>query len=294
MLKGSVVALVTPMQADGVIDEACLKDLVNWHIDQGAQGIIAAGTTGESATLSTKEQTQVIALVAETAQKRLPVFAGTGTNATRSTIEATKAAKAVGADGALVLTPYYNRPTQEGLFRHYMALAEALEFPLMLYNVPARTACDLLPKTIARLCEQAGHIIGVKEATGDLHRVAELKERCHEDFLLFSGDDATAMDFMLQGGQGVISVVANVVPKLVRQLCDTALEGDSARAHVLNSALALWYRRLSLEPNPIPVKWALQQMGKIPSGIRLPLTPLSEVFHEMMLEALEQIGVDHA
>jgi 4-hydroxy-tetrahydrodipicolinate synthase len=293
MFKGSVVALVTPMQVNGQVDEPCLVDLVEWHIKEGTEGFVVAGTTGESATLSEAERLSLIQLVVKQVHKRVPVFAGTGTNATASTIAVTKEAKAAGADGALVVTPYYNRPTQDGLFQHFSALAQALDFPLMLYNVPARTACDLLPKTVGLLADAFPHIVGIKEATGDLHRLAELKERCPQDFLIMSGDDATAMEFMLQGAHGVISVLSNVLPKAMRALCTAALSEDSARAHVLNESLAHWYRKLGLEPNPIPVKWLLQKMGKIPPGIRLPLTPLSSVFHAMMLTLLEQEGVNY-
>lgn len=290
MIKGSIVALVTPMNGDGSLDWDSLGKLVEWHIEQGTDAIVAVGTTGESATLDVDEHTHVIRYCVERAAKRIPIIAGTGANSTREAIELTEAAKAVGADACLLVTPYYNKPTQEGLYRHHMAIADAVQIPQILYNVPGRTACDMLPETAARLSAHP-NIIGIKDATGNVERGAAMMEMCGETFLVFSGDDATAVELMLRGAQGNISVTANVAPRAMAALCSAAMAGEADRARAINKPLELLHRDLFLEANPIPVKWALQQMGMIPEGIRLPLTPLSEQFHEPVRAALCAAGL---
>lgn len=290
MFKGSCVALVTPMQEDGSIDFVALEALVEWHIQEGTAAIVACGTTGESVTLTQDEQKKIIQKTLEIAKGRVPVIAGTGTNSTQKVIELCEEARQLGVAACLVVTPYYNKPTQEGLYRHYAAVAEAVDIPIILYNVPGRTAVDLLPETVVRL-SKINTIIGIKEATGDLGRLNELKGRCRKDFLFYSGDDATALEFMLQGGHGVISVTANIVPGMMQKMCDAALIGQVAKAKSLNAVLALVHKRLMIESNPIPVKWALNAMGRIAQGIRLPLTPLSEIHIPSVREALIQAGV---
>lgn len=290
MIKGSIVALVTPMNGDGSLDWDSLGKLVEWHIEQGTDAIVAVGTTGESATLDVDEHTHVIRYCVERAAKRIPIIAGTGANSTREAIELTEAAKAVGADACLLVTPYYNKPTQEGLYRHHMAIADAVQIPQILYNVPGRTACDMLPETAARLSAHP-NIIGIKDATGNVERGAAMMDMCGETFLVFSGDDATAVELMLRGAQGNISVTANVAPRAMAALCSAAMAGEADRARAINKPLELLHRDLFLEANPIPVKWALQQMGMIPEGIRLPLTPLSEQFHEPVRAALCAAGL---
>lgn len=286
MFEGSCVALVTPMTANGEVDEKALVDLVEWHIAEGTQAIVVVGTTGESPTLSEKEQMRIIALVVKTVQKRIPVIAGTGTNATTSTFAKTEAATTLGVDACLIVTPYYNRPTQEGLMQHYRQVATMVDIPIILYNVPSRTACDLKPMTVAHLSE-IPNIIGIKEATGDVSRVSTLKATCCDNFALYSGDDATAQDFMLAGGHGVISVAANIVPKLMQTMCRYAIEQNSKHANMLDEIMRPLYQMMAVEPNPIPVKWALQYLGKIAQGIRLPLTPLSTQHQEKLIEALQ-------
>lgn len=286
MFEGSCVALVTPMLPSGEIDENTLIDLVEWHISAGTNAIVAVGTTGEAPTLSDDEQYRVIDLVVKTAKRRIPILAGTGTNATHTTVAKTQAATALGVDGCLIVTPYYNRPTQEGLVQHYRQVATMVNIPIVLYNVPSRTACDLKPTTVAQLSE-IPNIIGIKEATGDLSRVAVLKATCRNNFALYTGDDTTALDFMFAGGQGVISITANVVPGLMRAMCQYALEHDKDRAKMLNDVLHPLHQMMMIEPNPIPVKWALQYLGKIAGGIRLPLTGLSEEHQNKMVEVLQ-------
>jgi 4-hydroxy-tetrahydrodipicolinate synthase len=290
MFKGSCVALVTPMQEDGSIDFVALEALVEWHIQEGTAAIVACGTTGESVTLTQDEQQKIIQKTLEIAKGRIPIIAGTGSNSTQKVIELCEEARQLGVAACLVVTPYYNKPTQEGLYRHYAAVAEAVDIPIILYNVPGRTAVDLLPETVVRL-SKINTIIGIKEATGDLGRLNELKGRCRKDFLFYSGDDATALEFMLQGGHGVISVTANIVPGMMQKMCDAALIGQVAKAKSLNAVLALVHKRLMIESNPIPVKWALNAMGRIAQGIRLPLTPLSEIHIPSVREALIQAGV---
>jgi 4-hydroxy-tetrahydrodipicolinate synthase len=290
MFRGSIVALITPMDADGAIDDASLRRLVDLHAAEGTAAIVAVGTTGESATLDEDEHCSVIARVVELAAGRLPVIAGTGANSTREAIALTRCAKASGADAALLVTPYYNKPTQEGLYLHHKAVAEAVDIPQILYNVPGRTACDMLPETVIRLSE-VDNIVGVKEATGDLERVHQVREGCGPDFALYSGDDATACDFMLLGGDGVISVTANLAPRLMREMCDAALAGERDRAHAVNQRLDALHRDLFVQSNPIPVKWGAAELGLCQKGIRLPLTWLSDQFHERVRAAMGQAGL---
>ena len=285
MFHGSMVALVTPMAADGAIDHECLDRLVEFHIDNGTDAIVAVGTTGESATLDTDEHCALIRAIVTRVRGRVPVIAGTGANATSEAIQLTRCALQGGADACLLVTPYYNKPTQEGLYLHYKAIADAVPIPQILYNVPGRTACDLLPATVARLTP-IPNIIGIKEATGDLTRAREILDRCGDKMDLYGGDDATAMDLMLMGGKGVISVTANVAPRLMHEMSAAALQGDRARAETLNEQLMPLHQELFIEANPIPVKWALSQMGLIQAGIRLPLTPLSAACHTRVRQAL--------
>jgi 4-hydroxy-tetrahydrodipicolinate synthase len=290
MVSGSVVALVTPMHASGSIDWTSLSRLVDWHVAEGSAAIVSVGTTGESATLDVDEHCEVIRRTVERAAGRIPVIAGTGGNSTREAIELTRAAQEAGATACLLVTPYYNKPTQEGLYRHFRAVAEAVDIPQILYNVPARTACDMLPDTVCRLAEVPG-IVGLKDATGDLERAREQLARLPRGFLLYSGDDATAVEFMLAGGQGTISVSANLVPGRLAEVCTAALAGDAERARALDARIAPLHRLLFLESNPIPVKWALAEMGLIESGIRLPLTPLSARHHATLRQALADLGL---
>lgn len=291
MFKGSMVAIITPMNADGSIDKKALHDLVEWHIESGTRALIVAGTTGESATLEPDEQFEVVSLVVKQVAGRIPVIAGTGTNSTRTTIKLTQNAKQAGANACLIVTPYYNKPSQNGLYQHYKTVAENVDLPIILYNVPGRTACDLLPETVERLAKVPG-IIAIKEATGKLERGTEIRNRCGKDFGIYSGDDATAMDLMLAGADGVISVTANVAPKKMAQMCDAALAGDRPLAEKINADLVLLHQRLFLESNPVPTKWALHNMGKIQAGIRLPLLPLDNKYHQEVKEALQNAGVN--
>ncbi len=290
MFRGSIVALITPMDAGGAIDDASLRRLVDLHVAEGTSAIVAVGTTGESATLDEDEHCSVIARVVELAAGRIPVIAGTGANSTREAIELTRCAQEAGADAALLVTPYYNKPTQDGLYLHHRAVAEAVDIPQILYNVPGRTACDMLPETVIRLAE-VDNIVGVKEATGDLERVRQIREGCGADFTLYSGDDATACDFMLLGGDGVISVTANLAPRLMHEMCDAALAGDRERAHAVNQRLDPLHRDLFVQSNPIPVKWGAAELGLCQQGIRLPLTWLSDQYHERVRAAMAQAGL---
>ena len=291
MFQGSMVALVTPMQSDGTVDQKALHDLVEWHISSKTSALIIAGTTGEGSTLTSDEQFHLVESVVKQVAKRIPVIAGTGSNSTKHTIELTQNAKKAGADAALIVTPYYNKPTQQGLYEHYKQIAEAVNIPIILYNVPGRTACDLLPETIARLAK-ISTIIGVKEATGKIERADEIVKLCGEQFEIYSGDDATAMELMFHGACGVISVTTNVAPLKMHDLCAAALKGDKATAEKINNELMPLHTKLFLESNPIPTKWVLHQMGKIPSGIRLPLTQLSEKFHADLKTAMQAAGVN--
>jgi len=290
MFHGSMVALVTPMFEDGSIDEASLANLVEWHIEQGTQGIVAVGTTGESATLDEAEHCAVMRKMVEFVKGRVPVIAGTGANSTREAITLTRCAMEGGADACLLVTPYYNKPTQEGLYQHHKAIAEAVPIPQILYNVPGRTACDMLPETVRRLAG-ISNIVGIKEATGNLQRVRELLDICGDCLDMYSGDDATSLDFLLEGGKGVISVTANIAPQAMQQMCAAALAGDRQAAEVINNRLMPLHRDLFVESNPIPVKWALAEMGKISLGIRLPMTVLSDEYHDTVREAMKYAGV---
>lgn len=290
MFRGSMVALVTPMGKDGSLDETSLYNLIDWHIEQGTDAIIAVGTTGECPTLDEEEHCRVIRLFVEHAAGRIPIIAGTGANSTAEAISLTRYAKDVGADACLLVTPYYNKPTQEGLFQHHKAVAEAVDIPQVLYNVPGRTACDMLPETVARLAK-IKNIVGIKEATGELERVPLLRELCGSDFAIYSGDDPTGRELMLLGGDGVISVTSNVAPAQMSKMCAAALAGDRAEAERLDADLAALHRDLFVESNPIPVKWALAEMGRISEGIRLPLTWLSENKREPVRRAMVAAGI---
>lgn len=290
MIAGSMVALVTPMDAQGGLDWDGLSKLVDFHLQEGTNAIVAVGTTGESATLEVPEHIEVIRRVVDQVNGRIPVIAGTGANATREAVELTENAKAAGADACLLVTPYYNKPTQEGMYLHFRHIAEAVAIPQILYNVPGRTACDMLPETVERL-SKVPNIIGIKEATGDLKRGQEVLDRVGKDFLVYSGDDATAVELMLMGGKGNISVTANVAPRAMSELCAAAIAGDAEKARALNTLLMPLHQTLFLEANPIPVKWALQEMGLMSRGIRLPLTWLSQHCQEPLREAMRQSGV---
>lgn len=290
MIRGSIVALVTPMLESGDIDWQRLRELVEWHIEEGTAAIVAVGTSGESATLSVEEHCQVVSQVVAQAAGRIPVIAGTGANATSEAIELTRGAKSAGADACLLVTPYYNKPSQRGLELHYRAVAEAVDIPQILYNVPGRTACDMLPETVLRLAE-VDNISGIKEATGDLSRARQILEHCPADFAVYSGDDATAAELILQGGVGNISVTANIAPRAMAELCALALAGDATGARRANEAIAALHRDLFLEANPIPVKWALQRMGRMGPGIRLPLTELAAEFQPQLESSMVQAGL---
>ncbi len=290
MFSGSMVALVTPMQADGALDVDSLRKLVEFHISQGTDAIVAVGTTGESATLSVQEHCDVIRLVVEQVNGRIPVIAGTGANSTSEAIELTQSAKDLGVDAVLLVAPYYNKPTQQGMYLHFKAIAEAVNIPQILYNVPGRTASDLLPETVGRLSELS-NIIGIKEATGDVSRVQQIKQLSREGFELYTGEDANTVDFILAGGQGVISVTANVAPQLMHEMCVAALAGNEPLARDINLKLVALHQFLFVESNPIPVKWALNEMRLISSGIRLPMTVLSEHYHQSVRDALNTAGV---
>lgn len=289
LFKGAMVALVTPMHQDGSIDKKAVCELVEWHIASKTQALIVAGTTGEAPTLDSDEQFALISLAVKQAAGRIPVIAGTGTNSTRSTLKLTENAKRAGANACLVVTPYYNKPTQHGLYEHYKAVAE-LGLPVILYNVPGRTACDILPETVERL-STVPNIIGIKEASGNLQRLKDIIQRVHPSFEIYSGDDATALDFMLNGGHGVISVTGNVAPLKMFELCEAALNGNKALAVKINEELKLLHQRLFIESNPIPTKWALHTMGKIQAGIRLPLSTLDSKYHQGVKEAMQNAGV---
>ncbi len=290
MIAGSMVALVTPMDAEGRLDWDSLTQLVDFHLREGTNAIVAVGTTGESATLDVEEHVSVIRHVVKQVAGRIPVIAGTGANSTREAIELTASAKEAGADACLLVTPYYNKPTQEGLYLHHRKIAESVAIPQILYNVPGRTACDMLPDTIARLSE-VPNIIGVKEATGDLIRGKEVLGKVASGFLVYSGDDATAVELMLMGAKGNISVTANVAPRAMSELCALAMRGEADAARAINDRLMPLHKALFCEANPIPVKFALHEMGLIPEGIRLPLTWLSQGCQEPLREAMRQSGV---
>lgn len=290
MIQGSIVALVTPMFDDGVVDKDSLKKLVEFHIEQGTDALVAMGTTGESATLNEHEHMDVVQSVVNFVAGRIPVIAGTGANSTSEAIALTKAAQNVGADACLLVTPYYNKPTQEGLYLHYKAIAEAVDIPQILYNVPGRTACDMLPETIARLAK-IEQIVGVKEATGDLSRVAVIRELCGKDFAIYTGDDATSCEFCLLGGNGSITVSGNVAPHLVHEMISAAIQGNREKAQKIDEKLTGLHSQLFIQSNPIPVKWAVAEMGLMGKGIRLPLTWLTEDCFGAVRSALQQAQV---
>jgi len=289
MYQGSMVALATPMLDDGSVDRTALDGLVEFHLDAGTDAIVAVGTSGESSTLSVPEHADVIKRVVNLVNKRVPVVAGTGANSTSEAIELTKHAATAGADACLLVTPYYNKPTQEGLYQHFKAVASAVAIPQILYNVPGRTSLDMQVATTARLAK-ISNIIGIKEAFGTVERIKELVAACPDDFIVVTGDDGTARESILAGAKGNISVTANVAPKLMHDMCVAALAGDKAAAEALDAKMEDLHSGLFLESNPIPVKWALSQMGKIGAGIRLPLTPLAEEFHAPVRAALEKAG----
>lgn len=286
MLQGSLVAIVTPMLDDGLLDIPCLKALIDYHIDQGTDGIVIVGTTGESPTVDFDEHCLLIKTAVEQVGKRVPVIAGTGANSTKEAIVLTQQAKALGADACLLVAPYYNKPTQEGLYQHFKAVADAVDIPQILYNVPGRTGCDIHNDTTLCLAAHK-NIVGIKDATGGLERGTDLLQRAPEGFAVYSGDDATALPLMLMGAKGVISVTANVAPKLMHEMCVAAMHGDIAEARAINAKLFGLHQKLFVEANPIPVKWVLQQMGLIKTGIRLPLVNLSAQYHEVLRHAAQ-------
>jgi 4-hydroxy-tetrahydrodipicolinate synthase len=290
MLSGSLVAIVTPMHEDGSLDLDAFRKLIDWHIKEGTQGIVVVGTTGESPTVTFDEHHLLIKTAVEHAKGRVAIIAGTGANSTQEAIDLSAYAKQVGADMSLSVVPYYNKPTQEGLYRHFRAIAEAVDIPQILYNVPGRTVADLQNETVLRLA-QVPRIVGLKDATANLERASDLLRQLPPEFAVYSGDDATALALMLIGGRGVISVTANVAPRLMQEMCAAALRPDPARARQANDRLLGLHRALFVEANPIPVKWAACQMGLIKSGIRLPLTPLSAVYHERVQAAMRQAGI---
>ncbi len=291
MLSGSLVAIVTPMLEDGALDVMRFKSLIDWHIAEGTQGIVVVGTTGESPTVNFDEHKELIRVAVEHAAGRVPIIAGTGANSTAEAVELSESAKHSGAQFSLSVVPYYNKPTQEGLYRHFRAIAEAVDLPMILYNVPGRTVADLQNDTALRLA-QVPNIVGIKDATASLERGSDLLRRAPGDFMIYSGEDVTGLPLMLMGGHGVISVTANVAPRLMQEMCAAALSGDLARARAANNRLLGLHTKLFVEGNPIPVKWALLQMGLIESGIRLPLVPLSANFHETVREAMRQAGIE--
>jgi len=289
-LTGSIVAIVTPMHEDGSLDLDAFRKLIDWHIAEGTDGIVVVGTTGESPTVDFEEHHLLIKTAVEHGNRRVPIIAGTGANSTREAIELSAYAKQVGADMSLSVVPYYNKPTQEGLYRHFRAIAEAVDIPQIVYNVPGRTVADLANETTLRLA-QIPNIVGIKDATGNLERGSDLLRQVPAGFSVYSGDDATGLALMLLGGQGVISVTANVAPRLMHEMCVAALKPDPARARELNNRLLGLHRHLFVEANPIPVKWALTQTKQIGDGIRLPLTPLSENCFERVRAAMQQAGI---
>lgn len=290
MFQGSIVAMVTPMMADDNLDFEALARLVEFHIENGTDALLTVGTTGESATLDFDEHCEVIRRVVDLTRGRVPVIAGTGANSTSEAIHLTGYAKQVGADACLLVVPYYNKPTQEGLYQHFKLIAETVAVPQILYNVPGRTACDMLPATVERLADIT-NIVAIKEASGSVDRIRELVERCGDRMNVLSGDDAIAAEAILNGAKGVISVTANVAPRAMHELCTAALAGNRSETEKLNARLAPLHRALFLESNPIPVKWAAAQLGLIPEGIRLPLTLLSDKFHDSVRQALKQANV---
>jgi 4-hydroxy-tetrahydrodipicolinate synthase len=291
MFHGSMVAIITPMHEDRTIDFTSLIQLVEWHITSQTDAIVVLGTTGESATMTKPERQQILETVVTQVAGRIPVIAGTGSNSTAESILLTEEAMKIGVDACLLVTPYYNKPTQEGLYQHFKAIASAVAIPQILYNVPSRTVCDLLPETVVRLADIT-NIIGLKDATGEIQRVEYILQRCSDKIDLYSGDDATTLDFMIAGGKGVISVTANVAPHEMHEMCCAVLHKDYTIASKINEKLMPLHKQLFIEANPIPVKWALHQMGKIPLGIRLPLTELSQPYQEVVYAAMQQANIN--
>lgn len=287
MLQGSLVAIVTPMSPNGELDIPALNRLIEFHIDQSSDGIVIVGTTGESPTVDFDEHCLLIKTAVSAVAGRVPVIAGTGANATKEAIMLTQKAKALGADACLLVAPYYNKPTQTGLYQHFLAVADAVDIPQIMYNVPGRTGCDISNDTAIKLAVHK-NIVGIKDATGGIERGTDLLLRAPKDFAIYSGDDATSLSLMLLGGHGVISVTANIAPKLMHEMCVAALKGDAMTARTINAKLFQLHQTLFVEANPIPTKWLLQHMGFIQSGIRLPLVPMSEVHHNALLNAFSQ------
>jgi 4-hydroxy-tetrahydrodipicolinate synthase len=290
MIQGSIVAIVTPMHADGSLDLPGLRRLIDWHIAEGTDGIVIVGTTGESPTVSVDEHCELIRLAVEHTAGRIPIIAGTGGNSTTEAIELTRYAKTVGADASLLVVPYYNRPTQEGMYQHFRKIAEAVDLPAILYNVPGRTVADMSNDTILRLAQVPG-IIGVKDATGNIGRGSDLLRLAPDTFAVYSGDDPTAMALMFCGGKGNISVTANVAPRAMHELCVAAMSGKVDEAVAINNRLLPLHNKLFVEPNPVPVKWAMAEMGLMLAGIRLPLVPLAADYHATVRAALRESGV---
>lgn len=290
MLQGSMVAIVTPMFDDGSLDLNALRCLIDFHIDAGTDGIVVVGTTGESPTVDVAEHCLLIKTTVEHVNRRIAVVAGTGANSTSEAIELTAKAKALGVDACLLVTPYYNKPTQEGLFQHFAAVAAAVDIPQILYNVPGRTSCDLSNDTVLRLAS-INNIVGIKDATGSIERGTDLLLRCPQDFAVYSGDDATGMALMLLGGHGVISVTANVAPKLMHEMCVAAMAGSVKKACEINAKLFGLHQKLFIEANPIPVKWVLHQMGLIQAGIRLPMVNCSAQYHDVLRAEMKKAEI---
>ncbi|MFJ7566681.1 4-hydroxy-tetrahydrodipicolinate synthase [Herminiimonas sp. NPDC097707] len=290
MIQGSIVAIVTPMHADGALDLPGLRKLIDWHIAEGTDGIVIVGTTGESPTVSVDEHCELVRVAVEHTAKRIPIIAGTGGNSTSEAIELTQFAKDVGADASLQVVPYYNRPTQEGMYQHFKKIVEAVDLPAILYNVPGRTVADMSNETILRLAQIPG-VIGVKDATGNISRGIDLMRLRPKDFAVYSGDDATAMALMLCGANGNISVTANIAPRGMHQLCDAAINQRVAEAIAINNKLVPLHNKLFIEPNPVPLKWAMAEIGLIPSGMRLPIVPLAAEYHDIVRAAMRESGV---
>src|SRR4051794_30454059 len=290
MITGSLVAIVTPMLEDGTLDLGRFRKLIDWHVEEGTDGIVVVGTTGESPTVDFDEHKELIRVAVQHSRGRIPIIAGTGGNSTAEAIELTESAKKNGATACLSVVPYYNKPTQEGLYRHFTKIAETVGLPMIVYNVPGRTVADLQNDTVLRLAQVPG-IIGIKDATANIERGTDLIRRLPRNFAIYSGEDATALALILLGGHGVISVTANVAPKLMHQMCAAALVGDVKRAREINLRLLPLHQRLFVEANPIPVKWALAEMGLAENALRLPLSPLSEKFHQSVREALHEAGI---
>ena len=290
MITGSLVAIVTPMHEDGRLDLGAFRKLIDWHVEEGTDGIVVVGTTGESPTVNFDEHKELIRIAVQHSRGRIPIIAGTGGNSTAEAIELTDSAKTAGATACLSVVPYYNKPTQEGLYLHFSRIAETVDLPMILYNVPGRTVADMQTDTVLRLAQVPG-IIGIKEATANIERNTDLIRRAPRNFAVYSGDDATCLALMLMGGHGVVSVTANVAPKLMHQMCAAALVGDVKKARELNFRLFPLHQKLFVEANPIPVKWALAEMGRIEHGLRLPLSPMAEKFHQTVREALHEAGI---